>query len=156
MGMYRGSFTVIDPGGSGDQPSAAAVPSQQLAVAGGGSCGGGGGCGCGGGGKQFVPQAGAVAQAPASDTQVLQASFTVATDLQPNTFTVKKGQPVELNIDAKEDGQGCMGSIMIRGLVQPQAIARGQMKLAFTPQDTGTYKITCAMGVPRGSVTVID
>ena len=74
----------------------------------------------------------------------------------PNTFTVKKGKPVELDLDAKEDGRGCMGSIMISGVTRPQQIRRGPMKLTFTPTETGTVNVTCAMGVPHGRIAVID
>ena len=159
MGMYRGQFTVVNSNGSGnnavsqkpDTVLAAVVPTGQ------GCSAGGGGCGCGGGGKKFVPQQGTVEQdTAAANVQVLKASYAVATDMVPNRFTVKKGIPVELDLDAQEDGQGCMGSIMIPGVVPAQAIRRGPMKLAFTPTQAGTVSVTCAMGVPHGRITVVD
>lgn len=160
MGMYRGIFTVVDSNNSDGRAAAGQNVGAAVAAAGtGGGCSaGGGGCGgCGGGGKQFVPQPGDVEESTtAADTQVLKATYTVAKGMTPNTFTVKKGKPVELDLDAKEDGRGCMGSIMIRGFAAPQLIRRGPMKLAFTPTETGTVSVTCAMGVPHGRIAVID
>ncbi|PIY69149.1 hypothetical protein COY90_02185 [Candidatus Roizmanbacteria bacterium CG_4_10_14_0_8_um_filter_39_9] len=157
MGMYSGSFNVVDEGTSSNQP----VDNLPIAAASGGSCGGGGGsCGCG-----QKPQRQAAldsdktppATAEVKDTvQVLKAVYTVADDIIPNKFTVKSGNPVRLDIEAKEDGFGCMGSIMIPGLDEnAQGFEKGKITtLAFTPTKPGSYTITCAMGVPKGTVIV--
>ncbi|OGY90750.1 MAG: hypothetical protein A3B31_03770 [Candidatus Komeilibacteria bacterium RIFCSPLOWO2_01_FULL_53_11] len=156
MGMYRGTFTVIDSADSGEEGVSQKTDTATVAAAGAGcSAGGGGGGGCGGG-QKFVPQPGTVEESATSGTQVLKATYTVAKGMVPNTFTVKKGKPVELDLDAKEDGRGCMGSIMISGVTRPQPIRRGSMKLTFTPTETGTVSVTCAMGVPHGRIAVID
>ena len=90
-------------------------------------------------------------------TQVVTASYSLAFGLQPNTFTVKSGIPVRLEVAAKDDGQGCMGSIMIPQLA-PRSIQffnQGQTNVfEFTAPTPGTYQITCAMGVPHGTITV--
>jgi len=74
-------------------------------------------------------------------------------DISPSEFAVEAGVPVKFVIDVQADGQGCMSSIMIPGLVdQPQFFEKGkQITFNFTPQK-GTYEITCAMGVPRGKI----
>jgi sulfite exporter TauE/SafE/copper chaperone CopZ len=91
------------------------------------------------------------------DVQVLKAVYTSKNDMQPNTFTIKAGQPVELSIDVKDDGFGCMGSMALPGLSkQVEMLVKDKpMVFAFTPEKPGTYDITCAMGVPRGTITVL-
>lgn len=89
--------------------------------------------------------------------QVITASYSLAFGLQPNTFTVKSGVPVRLEVAAKDDGQGCMGSIMVPQLSPRdiQFFTKGQTNVfEFTPQTPGTYSITCAMGVPHGTILV--
>lgn len=74
------------------------------------------------------------------------------------TFTVKKGQPVKYIVDVKENGYGCMSTIMVQGLYNsPERLTAGQQIVTtFTPQTTGDYNISRAMGVPRGRISVID
>lgn len=162
MGMYTGVFTVVDDQGASTVGSAtnstATVPSS-------GSCGGSaGGCGgCGGSGKPVVPTTGTVQAAPSTNTttavtneQVINTTYTYSSDIQPNTFKVKVGQPVRFIVDVKEDGAGCMSTIMIPGLSsQPQLLQKGsKLEMTFMPTKKGVYNITCAMGVPRGTLTV--
>jgi sulfite exporter TauE/SafE/copper chaperone CopZ len=87
---------------------------------------------------------------------LLRTTYTDAKDIAPNNFTVKAGQPVTLEVDVKDDGFGCMSTIMVIGLdEQPQYLKAGKtLKLTFTPKKVGTYEIACAMGVPRGSIKV--
>ena len=160
MGMYRGAFNVVNNDGSGG------VANQQLqqqvaAPSGGGSCGGsGGGCGCGGGAakKNLQNTANVTPAAPLQEgeVQVLKTTYTSANDIQPNRFTVKAGKPVRMEIDVQDDGSGCMGSIMIPALVQtPEILTKGKpIVFNFTPIKTGSFPITCAMGIPRGILTV--
>ena len=157
-------------GGAGAPTGAAGVAA--------GSCGGsGGGCGagaagatgggCGGSGKPVVPVQGSTTTQPvqastAANTQapqaeqVISATYTYATDIQPNSFKVKVDQPVRIVVDVKEDGVGCMSTIMIPGLSNtPQLLQKGsKLEMAFTPTKKGSYQITCAMGVPRGTLIV--
>ncbi len=62
-----------------------------------------------------------------------------------------------MEIDVQEDGYGCMSTIMVPGLVNtPRLLTRGEtITFDFTPDTPGVYPITCAMGVPRGSINVI-
>jgi sulfite exporter TauE/SafE/copper chaperone CopZ len=86
----------------------------------------------------------------------LATTFKLDSDISPSTFTAKVGQKTTLEVDVKEDGQGCMSTIMIPGLDDnPQYLKSGKkISLTFTPKKAGTYQITCAMGVPRGSIKV--
>lgn len=169
MGMYSGVFNVVDGPNSPSATNNSNIGSPQVVQAAntaavppaGGSCGGGGGgCGCGAKPqKQAAVDAdktAPVAAAQENSTQVIKATYTVAEDVKPTKFTVKAGTPVRFDIEAKEDGQGCMGSIMIPGLDnQAQGFEKGKITtLAFTPTKSGSYTITCAMGVPRGTIIV--
>lgn len=161
MGMYRGEFVVATDNSYGQNMNApfmraaAAVPGKIT----GSSCGGSGG-GCGGCGGSRAPVVPSVAQAPSAvpdvqTPQIFKLAYDTTNDIQPNTLKVKVGQLVRLEIDAKEDGQGCMSTITIPGLYnQVQPLRRGPMTIEFTPTTKGSYDITCAMGVPRGQVIV--
>ena len=171
MGMYTGSFNVVDGSAVGSNSNtntkgntyAAAPVANNPAPSAGGSCGGsGGGCGCGGGAKNIKPSANVPAQnVPSTDNtntqiQLIKATYSVANDIQPNNFTVKANVPVRFEILANDNGAGCMGSVALPGLAQDYyPFQQGQTAVFnFTPTQTGTYKITCAMGVPRGTITV--
>lgn len=158
MGMYRGVFNVVDPGGaavnSATKQNTAALPS------GGGCGGGGGGCGgCGGGApKKSLDSTPTVADENSNSEQLIKTRYTLSEDIVPNRFVVKKGIPVRFEVDVKESGQGCMDSIMVRDLYNdPQYLEGGtKIVMAFTPEEEGDYYITCAMGVPRGVITVTN
>ncbi|MDP3900595.1 MAG: sulfite exporter TauE/SafE family protein [bacterium] len=164
MGMYTGVFNVVEAGAENQ-----AAPDSQSSAAGtlaAGSCGGGGSGGCGGcgGGKPFVPNSATgsaqnelIPVADDSDAQVIKTAYTYNDDIQPNVFTVSAGKPVTLEIDVKENGSGCMSTIMIPGLYErAQYLQKGKkIVMSFTPQTKGEYPITCAMGVPRGLIKVL-
>jgi len=92
------------------------------------------------------------------NAQVIIATYSAGNDISPNSFTIKKGQPVRFVINVNDNGSGCMSTIMIQGLYQkPQSLIKGQtIVMEFVPQEAGTYQITCAMGVPRGTINVVD
>lgn len=137
MGMYTGQFTVVEVTTQND-----ASTKQQANVA---------------DQVTVVPTASptpTTTQAQA-DAQIITATYSIDNDVQPNTFTLKAGQPTRFEIEAQDDGAGCMGSIMIPGLTNaPEVFEKGKKTvLAFTP-NAGKYPITCAMGVPRGEIVV--
>ena len=173
MGMYTGAFTVVDDlsagqAGNSSVDAANTTTTQGVASAAAGTCGSGGsgstggGCGgCGGGGKAVIPAEGKVETTPVADSaktdeQLIKTAYTLNDDIQPNTFTVKVGQPVKFVVDVKENGQGCMSTVALPGLSDDvyQLIAGKKIEIAFTPTKKGVYQITCAMGVPRGTITV--
>jgi sulfite exporter TauE/SafE/copper chaperone CopZ len=92
------------------------------------------------------------------NVQNISAEYDAGRDISPTMFEVKVGQPVRFTVTANADGSGCMSTIMVPGLYDtPQLIKKGQtIIMDFTPPKTGEYKITCAMGVPRGVIKVID
>jgi len=91
-------------------------------------------------------------------TQVIKTIYTTRDDIQPNTFTVKVGQSVRLEVDVRDNGYGCMSTIMIPGLYdKPLYLQQGKtLALEFVPTQVGDHRITCAMGVPRGILKVVN
>jgi len=92
-----------------------------------------------------------------ADGAILTTTFTFKGDISPNEFTVAKGGTYTLRVESKENGRGCMSTIMIPGLFKtPLLLEAGKTQvLTFTATKAGVYNITCAMGVYRGTVTVI-
>ena len=165
MGMYTGQFKVVDENGnSGSNKQNANVQVQNAvnttsAANNAGSCGSGG-CGCGGGKAKAANAQALVSPAPAKElngVQVLKTIYTNDLDISPSDFTVKAGRKVRMEIGVQEQGSGCMGSIYIPELTDnPQMLNKGQtIVFEFTQEKSGNYPITCAMGVPRGTITVI-
>ncbi len=129
MGMYGGSFNVVE-----------SLDGSQNSTSNGGGTG----------------QAAPLPEVP-PDAQVLKTTYRgPQADILPREFTVKAGIPVDLEVFAEQDGQGCMGSVMVQGLdEEPQFLVKGQtLRFIFTPQKSGSFYITCAMGTPRGRITV--
>jgi sulfite exporter TauE/SafE/copper chaperone CopZ len=102
--------------------------------------------------SSVVPQQAVASTGP----NILKTTFTLNTDIVPSKFTTKVGQETKIVVDVLENGQGCMSTIMIPGLYDtPIFLQKGKkLELTFTATKAGDYTITCAMGVPRGTVTV--
>ncbi|MCL5433340.1 MAG: sulfite exporter TauE/SafE family protein, partial [Patescibacteria group bacterium] len=172
MGMYTGYFEVVDNNSSSPNTEAPVadqnVQNTTTANPGAGqSCGGsgGGGCGgCGGGGggcgaKKNPSNTNTVTAGEVTnqgDVQLIKAVYDLDNDIVPNRFVVRANQPVKFEIEAKDDGVGCMGSVTIPGLTnQIEVFSKGQSTtFDFTPTKKGIFNITCAMGVPRGQIEV--
>lgn len=160
MGMFSGTISVVKEGKQ--NLTTAVAPDNKLATnpPSTGSCGsGGGGCGCGSTARANQPetQAEPVIAKVVNKQQIIKTVYTSDLDINPNSFTVKSGQPVRMEIDVKEESSGCMGTIMVPGLADdPKLFKKGQkIVFEFTPNAPGGYPITCAMGVPRGIINVI-
>ncbi|MBC7943564.1 sulfite exporter TauE/SafE family protein [Candidatus Saccharibacteria bacterium] len=93
-----------------------------------------------------------------ANTQTLNTIYTLSKDIIPADFTLKPQTSYKLIVDSKDDGQGCMSTIMIPGLFEtPLLLEKGKKQvLSFVTKNPGTYKITCAMGLPRGTITVVS
>jgi uncharacterized protein len=102
------------------------------------------------------------AQAPAkppavtSGGKVVRTIYTNTADIVPSKFELNKGEKVRLVVDSRDTASGCMSTIMVPGLWnRPEDLVKGRtIVMEFTPTKPGTYPITCAMGVPRGVITV--
>lgn len=161
MGMYNGSFTVVDDTKTTSntvQQDREPIAQNTTSGASASCSANGGGCGCGAK-KQVIAENDTL---PAGQTvtqgnvQIIKTSYTANNDIQPNNFTVKANQPVRFEIEAKDDGQGCMGSITVPTLTQKvELLTKGEkIVFEFTPTNKGSYNITCGMGMPRGQIKV--
>ena len=96
--------------------------------------------------------------ATTGDSVVLNAVYRSGKDISPSKFMAKVGQKTALTVDVQDNGSGCMSTIMIIGLNDtPQYLQKGKkIVLDFVATQPGTYTIACAMGIPRGSITVTE
>lgn len=114
--------------------------------------------------KKFIaaakkPESRQTASATTADgKQTFKATYEDDKNIEPRKFTARVGQPVRIEILAKTNGVGCMGSVMVPGLVQePQFYEKGKTAvLEFTPKETGSYDITCAMGIKSGEIDITN
>ncbi len=109
-------------------------------------------------GFQLPSFGGQGASGPVSDSvQTVETTFTLAGDINPKDFTLKSHTAYKFIVNSKDDGEGCMSTIMIPGLFdKPLVLEKNKQQiLSFTTQGAGSYKITCAMGINRGSIKVI-
>ncbi|MEI6638225.1 MAG: hypothetical protein FDX02_04520 [Chlorobium sp.] len=104
----------------------------------------------------FLTLAAPAALFSAEGTKSFSLDYTRSKDIAPSSFTVKAGEKVRLEVNPTDTATGCMSDIMVPGLVdKPQPLIKGKkVVMEFTPQKPGAYKITCAMGVPRGVINV--
>lgn len=72
-------------------------------------------------------------------------------ELDPST--VKAGVPVQIVGDL-DTLYGCSKSVRIPALGIQKYLKDGDNSIEFTPEETGTYTITCSMGMYRGSLVV--
>ena len=91
-----------------------------------------------------------------SSAQVIQTTYDRTKGLQPNVLSAKINVPVKIIVDVKETEYGCMSTIMIPGLHNKYEFLKkgAKIELSFTPTKKGEYQITCAMGVPHGSIKI--
>jgi len=88
--------------------------------------------------------------------KMVRTIYTNAADIVPANFVVNRGDKVRFVVDSRDTASGCMSTIMVPGLWnRPEELVRGKtVVMEFTPFKPGLYQITCAMGVPRGTITV--
>ena len=98
--------------------------------------------------------------APMVDGKQVIAMIVKAVSYEPNYFKVKVGVPVRWEITSS--GQpGCdSGSMVANGLLDGAVYLNpnaGQVTVKeFTPQNVGTYRFTCPMGMVRGILEVVN
>ena len=90
-----------------------------------------------------------------TSVQVLQATYSNAFGFQPTRLIAKAGIPIRMEVGSSDDGQGCMGSISLPQLSNDYYGFEKGKTVVFnvTPPGPGEYAITCAMGIPHGSLT---
>jgi plastocyanin domain-containing protein len=93
---------------------------------------------------------------PKPEAQKFALTVTNEQGFYPNTFTVKKGVPVEVDIDAKVPLGGCMSVMVVAPYDVTLPLKLGKNTLAFTPTKTGTVYATCSMGIEMLQFNVVD
>jgi len=73
----------------------------------------------------------------------------------PNSFTIKRGQPVRWIIDAQAP-YSCASALIVPSLKIQKQLKAGENIIEFTPQETGTIPFSCSMGMYRGKFIVVD
>jgi len=74
----------------------------------------------------------------------------------PSSLTIKKGIPVDLEIDSKVPLGGCMSVWIIPEYNVTIPMKVGINKVSFTPTKTGTIAVTCSMGSRMAQFNVIN
>ncbi|MBI5414242.1 sulfite exporter TauE/SafE family protein [Candidatus Peregrinibacteria bacterium] len=141
MGMYRGEFTVVDAKSSSSEASGENLQEKEIAPS-----------------QNVNTNTSKAPLQSSADVQLLKTTYISSNqDISPYEFTVTSGKPVRLEVDVRENGSGCMSTIMIPGLYNyPEYLEKGKtIAMEFTPQKKGDYPITCGMGVPRGIIKVL-
>ncbi|KAF0216769.1 MAG: Heavy metal transport/detoxification protein, partial [bacterium] len=70
----------------------------------------------------------------------------------PNTITVKAGQPVSITLDSSV--QGCLRSFAIKDLGVSKYAKTPSETIDFTPTKKGTFTFACSMGMGYGTLVV--
>ncbi len=88
-----------------------------------------------------------------SEVKAVKLSYSSDDGILPRLVELEAGKPARIEIKSKDDGYGCMGTVMIPGLVdQPKLFEKGKtIRFSFTPKEKGEYEFACAMGVPFGA-----
>lgn len=97
--------------------------------------------------------------APMVDGKQVIAMTVKAVSYNPNYFKVKVGVPVRWEITSSGE-PGCdSGQLIANGLIDPVYLNPNQGQVTvkeFTPQNAGTYKFSCPMGMVRGTLEVVN
>jgi sulfite exporter TauE/SafE/copper chaperone CopZ len=78
-----------------------------------------------------------------------------ATKYEPNRVTVKKGLPVKLRITGTTP-YSCSTTFVIPKYQIVKSLQQGVNEIIFTPTQTGPVNFSCAMGMYRGVINVVD
>ena len=110
----------------------------------------------GGAGPQLAAVGEDTEAQPVVDGPVQKLSMEVSKErgFYPNSFTVKKSIPVELEIDTKVQMGGCMSTLIIPEYNVAQLLRLGKSVMRFTPTKTGIIPFTCSMGAKMGQFIV--
>ncbi len=73
----------------------------------------------------------------------------------PNSFVIKKGVPVEWDVNVKQL-TSCDGELIMNAYGIDVQLKEGLNVVKFTPDKIGTIQFSCGMGMLRGSFVVTD
>ncbi len=73
----------------------------------------------------------------------------------PNPMVLKKGIPVEIQVDTNSV-RGCFRGIQIPAFGVKKLVTATDNNIEFTPDKAGTFGFSCFMGMGRGQIVVQD
>ncbi len=103
-----------------------------------------------------APQGQTQASAPSANGATQNAKLALVNfkyTLTPNK--IKKGVPVRIEVDAGTLS-GCMTTVVFKDFGITKRITSSDNIIEFTPDKTGTFWITCGMGMGPGSYEVVN
>ncbi|WP_224243067.1 cupredoxin domain-containing protein [Hyalangium gracile] len=104
--------------------------------------------------KDAAAAPGAKTEAKGSAAQVQEVTIRVEGGYNPGQVQVKKGVPVRLRFQRK-DNAGCSEELVIPDFgVKKTLPALSETVVEFTPDKTGTFPFTCGMGMLKGQLVV--
>lgn len=99
------------------------------------------------------------AQADVAKIDTEEGIQVVTSTLSPGRYpdiTVSAGVPVKWVIDAPQGSiNGCNNELLIQEYNIGHKFQTGENIIVFTPEEAGTYRYTCWMGMIRGTITVV-
>ena len=97
---------------------------------------------------------------PAAETEIVDGVQVINSTLEPGRYpniTVQAGIPVKWVIDVPEGSvNGCNYRILISDYDLEYTFHTGENVIEFTPEETGTVRYSCWMGMIHGNIFVTD
>ncbi|MBI2630106.1 cupredoxin domain-containing protein [Candidatus Pacearchaeota archaeon] len=86
------------------------------------------------------------------DSEIQKITLSFKNNYYPNTINVKSGIPVEIELD--NSVRGCFRSFNIPKLGVSKRSSSPEDTIKFTPNQKGTFKFQCGMGMGTGTIIV--
>ncbi|MBI4162253.1 MAG: cupredoxin domain-containing protein [Candidatus Aenigmarchaeota archaeon] len=93
--------------------------------------------------------------APVQDGKQIVKLTVQGSTYYPNPMVLKKGVPVEVQVDMTSV-RGCFRGIQIPAFGVRKLVTDSDNKITFTPDKAGTFGFSCFMGMGRGQIVVQD
>lgn len=106
-------------------------------------------------GRQIVASVGTTMIPTVQAQEQLISMRVIYGTFSPNRFVVRRNVPVRWQIEGV-DVTGCANTLVSPRLGIQQSLIKGANEIVFTPKDAGDVPFSCAMGMIRGSFTVVD
>ena len=105
--------------------------------------------------NSITGQAVAGSAAPLQDGKQIVKMTVQGSTYYPNPMALKKGIPVEIQVDTNSV-KGCFRGIQIPAFGVKKLVTPTDNKIEFTPDKAGTFGFSCFMGMGRGQIVVQD
>ncbi len=89
---------------------------------------------------------------PPTNDEIQKITLSMKGNYYPNTIRVKTGVPVEITLDSSV--RGCYRNFNIQELGVSQSSRSPPDTIKFTPNQKGTFRFQCSMGMATGTIVV--